>query len=313
MPSYALYGVVISATKCDHVTLPNLHLHSSDIRLAVGNLQQFIVYPYTRSYHVRPNPPRRHVLKPALHNSSSTMANGSTATVSPATPRKRVIPQWTRAEIATRIAKGQSLVLKNDAVLNVSSWADYHPGGALALAHFVGRDAADEIAAYHSDATLGRMRSFTVATVHPQDWSDEMGWKPLTPPIALGLAWDGKKWTREGAVLLAKGIVGDDEVVTLTAEMLEPAESGLDGRVERTRSKAYHELKRRVEDAGLFTPPGPLAGYGKDVVRYLLLAGSAAYLFFTSTGWAGQMTSAVLLGLLFQQLTCECSSYPSDI
>lgn len=267
--------------------------------------------PFVRSTHIDPGQrdqrPRSEMSPTSLY-SLTTMANGSTAAATALSTStkaaKRTLPQWTRAEIASRITKGQLLVLKNDRVLNVTSWAAYHPGGALALAHFVGRDAGDEIAAYHSDGTVERMAKFTVATVSPGDWSDELGWKPLTPPIALGLVWEGK-WRREGSVRLAasQGLGGEE--VVLTPEMLEPLESGLDGRVERGRSRAYAELKGRVEDAGLFVPPGPLAGYGRDVVRYLLLGGGAAFLFFKSTGWAGQMGSAVLLGLLFQQLTCE--------
>jgi delta8-fatty-acid desaturase len=226
----------------------------------------------------------------------------------------RQLPPLTRAEIATRIASGQALVLKGPLVLNVTAWSARHPGGALALLHFVGRDAEDEMAAYHSDATLEYMRKYAVGVA--SDFDDEVGWKPLTPPIALGLVRhsDGIKghWAREGRVVAAKGLVPEsesalDDVVTLTAEQLEPVivPAGLDRRVERTRSKAYHDLKKQVVDAGLFVPPGPLSGYGKDIVRYLLLGGGSLALFFGTTGWAGQMASAALLGFMWQQLTCE--------
>lgn len=240
---------------------------------------------------------------------------------------KRELPRWTRREIAERICAGSSLVLRGDLVLNVTTWGAYHPGGALSLAHFVGRDAADEIAAYHSDSTLERMKSFAVARVDPVDFTEKRGWAPLTPPISLGLVRhpDGVKghWVREGQIRLTTEVVDGktdadrgvdtvntgerhDEVVTLTPDMLEPLDApDLDREIEHVRSKAYHSLKKRVTDAGLFKPPGPLAGYGKDAIRYSLLMGSALALFFTSTGWAGQMVSAVLLGLCWQQLTCK--------
>lgn len=242
---------------------------------------------------------------------------------------KRTLPHWTRAEIASRICAGQALVVRHDVVLNVGAWQAYHPGGVLALSHFVGRDAADEMAAYHSDATLSSMHRYAVARVHPDDYRPETGFAPLTPPITLGLVphLDGVKghFAREGAVRLASEIVdgqadgsaddgvghvntkamGNDAVI-LTPEMIEPLpKPELDRKIEHARSKAYHDLKARVAEAGLFTAPGPLAGYGGDIVRYTLFFVAAQYLFWTSTGYAGQMASAVFLGLFWWQLTCE--------
>lgn len=241
----------------------------------------------------------------------------------------RTLPTWTRAEIARRICAGSQLVLRDDTVLNVTSWAAYHPGGALALAHFVGRDAGDEIAAYHSEGTLGMMARYAVARAHPADHTENEGWAPLTPPIALGLVPhpDGVKghWAREGQIRLAAEIVdgvengADDkgtrevnsapmglDVVELTPAMMEPVPvPQVDRAREHARSKAYRTLKERVEDAGYFERPGPLSGYGSDIVRYLLLGAGAAYLFFNATGWAGMMASAALLGFFWQQLTCK--------
>jgi len=47
------------------------------------------------------------------------------------------------------------------------SWLSVHPGGALAILHFIGRDATDEIEAYHSDDSLRTMRAYAVGTVRP--------------------------------------------------------------------------------------------------------------------------------------------------
>lgn len=224
--------------------------------------------------------------------------------------RQRVLPVLSRSEVATRICAGQALVLKNDLVLNVTSWAATHPGGALALLHFVGRDAADEISAYHSDATVQYMSKFAIARV---EFDEQLGWEPLTPPIQLGLVRhpDGIKghWKREGHVRAAKDLLEDGEpqdVVIISPDMLEPPHiAGIDRLKERARSNAYHDLKAKVVDAGLFVPPGPLSGYGKDIVRYGLLFTTAFGLFFFTSGWVGQMISATCLGLLWQQLTCE--------
>jgi delta8-fatty-acid desaturase len=222
----------------------------------------------------------------------------------------RQLPTLTRSEIAIKICAGQDLIIRGDLVLNVTSWGEAHPGGDLALLHFVGRDATDEVTAYHSDATLDRMTKFAVGRVVVDDAE---GWAPLTPPIQLGLVRhpDGVKghWKREGNVRAAKDIIDATtsvEVVTITPDMIEPLPvPAIDRKKERARSKAYHELKARVVDAGLFVPPGPLSGYGKDIVRYLALAGSAFGLFFFTTGWVGQILSAALLGFCWQQITCE--------
>ncbi|WWC67214.1 uncharacterized protein I206_101121 [Kwoniella pini CBS 10737] len=243
---------------------------------------------------------------------------------------KRDLPLLTRPEIAQRICDGQQLIILHSEVLNVSSWSIYHPGGALALLHFVGRDASDEIEAYHCPETLKRMKKFIVGKVK----LDSKGWLPLTPPIALGLIKhpNGLKnnWLKEGSVSLGSNIlqnnlpitlgssneplpsklvdelnigkVEDEIIFNLKSEQLEPAISDLDREIEYNRSKAFQELKKRITDAGLFKPSGWLYGYETEIIRYLILAGGAWGLFFFTNGWIGQMTSALCLGLLFQQL-----------
>jgi delta8-fatty-acid desaturase len=69
-----------------------------------------------------------------------------------------------------------------------------HPGGALAVLHYVGRDATDEIEAYHPVFALAKMKHYVFARVDSRDWQDEsvvngVGWKPLVPPLHLG--WPG--------------------------------------------------------------------------------------------------------------------------
>mgnify|MGYP002758942187 FL=1 len=57
---------------------------------------------------------------------------------------------WTRAEVAKRIAQGEVLVLRRGLIYRLNSWVHKHPGGELAILHFVGRDARDEIEVYLS-------------------------------------------------------------------------------------------------------------------------------------------------------------------
>jgi delta8-fatty-acid desaturase len=210
-----------------------------------------------------------------------------TTTMSPSTDltqdqKVSTKPVLDRHTIAKRICSGELLFIYHALVINASAWAKFHPGGALAIFHFVGRDATDEVEAYHSPEAIARLKRYAIGRV---EYDDEIGWAALTPPIALGLIRhpNGVKgdWKREGAVRLAGGVDdGPDGIVRLKAEELEPMPSELDLRMERRRSKAYHELKDKLMDAGLFEWPGPLIGYGKDLVRYSVLAGLAFGLFF---------------------------------
>jgi delta8-fatty-acid desaturase len=191
-------------------------------------------------------------------------------------------PVLDRHTIAQRICSGELLFIYHSLVINASAWSAKHPGGVLAILHFVGRDATDEVEAYHSTEAIARLRKYAIGRV---EYDDEIGWAALTPPIALGLIRhpNGVKgdWKREGAVRLAGGPDdGPDGIVKLTAEELEPMPSELDLRMERRRSKAYHGLKHKLMDAGLFEWPGPLIGYGKDLARYSVLGGLAFGLFF---------------------------------
>ncbi|WVR03168.1 hypothetical protein IAU60_000159 [Kwoniella sp. DSM 27419] len=253
------------------------------------------------------------------------MAVKTSTAVPSATDGRRDIPVLSRSDIAFKICSGQQLVILHDSILNVTSWAPFHPGGALALLHFVGRDASGEIEAYHSNETLERMKKFVVGKVEV----DEKGWMPLTPPIALGLVQhpDGNKghWAREGAVTLgesilqkgisldpasapipsiptARSIPPNPPVIIITPKDLEPVISDIDRQREQIRLQAYHELRKRIVEAGLFKRPGPLAGYGSDLIRYTILGGGSLWLLKNTDSWSGAMASALMLGLLFQQL-----------
>jgi delta8-fatty-acid desaturase len=147
------------------------------------------------------------------------------------------------------------------------------------------------------------MEKFVIGRV---EIDTEEGWRPLTPPIALGLVQhpDGQKghWAREGNVslghtILQAGLSLDGKsavpivpvtspavpettpVLTLTPGQLEPEVNSVDRQRERQRSVAYQALRARIIEAGLFKKPGPLAGYGHDLVRYAILAAAALSLF----------------------------------
>ena len=52
---------------------------------------------------------------------------------------------FSRREIESLIAAGDSIVIKDNTVLRLNGWKDKHPGGDLVIQHMVGRDATDEI------------------------------------------------------------------------------------------------------------------------------------------------------------------------
>lgn len=179
-------------------------------------------------------------------------------------PPLHMTTQFTRADVSSRICQGAAIFIYRGKVINATAWEKHHPGGALAIQHFVGRDATDEIEAYHSPAALAKIVKYAIGTV---DVDATTGWRPLTPPIALGLRHVGNgQWKREGAVRLAEGRPYE----SLLPNDLEIA-STMDMSVEKERSVAYHALKSRIQAAGLFGRPGPLCGYGSDLLRYALL------------------------------------------
>ncbi len=117
-------------------------------------------------------------------------------------------PILSRSSIATPITKGRLLILSSTlfpphtVILDLTTFAATHPGGELAILHFVGRDAGDEMEAYHEEAVRKRMKGFVVGRLIGD--GDET-WKPLSPPISLGLVKDNASptgWRREGSVVL---------------------------------------------------------------------------------------------------------------
>lgn len=220
---------------------------------------------------------------------------------------------WTREQVATRILAGDSLFVLNGNLVRVPpSWLAAHPGGNLSILHFVGRDATDEVEAFHSDGTLQRMRGFIIGRVE----MGNDGWVPFVPPIANG--WvrragkDGKaEWYNEARPLRpAEGDAVPTSQILLqtrsenttesgpTLDMLQAAQNELTMKNEKLNSDAYKELHKRVVDAGLYKTRF-VTGYGPEFVRYTMLGVLAAVCYHH--GWL--VTSALFLGLFWQQLT----------
>lgn len=221
-------------------------------------------------------------------------------------------PLWSRQHIADRILKGENLVIYRNQLIRIPpNWLEEHPGGSIAILHFVGRDASDEIEAFHSDTALQRLVKHSIGDVQV----GEEGWCPLLPPIAAGwvrkVTPAGSKWHREAdpmhsdheshftstsQVLLVKRGHPDTSADPSIAD-LTPPPTKLSLKVQTAHSKAYKALHQRITEAGLYQTQY-IAGYGPEIIRYtsLFIVAFVAYHF----GWF--KTAALFHGFLWHQL-----------
>lgn len=235
---------------------------------------------------------------------------------------------WTRDEVAARILAGDNIFIYRSRVIRAPpSWLERHPGGELAILHFVGRDATDEVDAFHAEQSRNKLLGYTIGRVVV----DENGWEPFVPPFMNGWVWkdgkDGKRqWMREADPISEtapgvsaeasgfphQGINSSAQILLVekgkddrqpipnapTLATLTPPPTTLSRKAQAQHSEAYKELHERVKAAGLYQTRY-LTGYGPEFVRYILFACIAAWLY--SLGWL--IPSAVFLGFLWHQLT----------
>ncbi|SGZ57575.1 CIC11C00000002065 [Sungouiella intermedia] len=81
-----------------------------------------------------------------------------------------------RAQISDLIAQGKVIVIFKNNVLNLTGWLKYHPGGDKAVYHMVGRDATDEMLAYHSEESISAFSRWKIGSINYE-------WHNLLPPI----------------------------------------------------------------------------------------------------------------------------------
>jgi len=219
----------------------------------------------------------------------------------------------TRESIAARILNGEHLFILNGHLIRVPHrWLSAHPGGALTILHFIGRDATDEVEAYHPKHVVNQMRAFSQGPVQ----LSEDGWVPLLPPIFTGwiskISPDGSlRWHNEATpdfsqdtppsqILLVKN---SDAPLTSNPSLasIQPPPTALSLKIQSQHSAAYKELHKRVIAAGLYQTRY-ISGYGPEVARYTLFALSS-YLMYQCGLF---FLSAVSLGFLWHQLTFTC-------
>ncbi|KAH9064147.1 fatty acid/sphingolipid desaturase [Lactarius vividus] len=226
-------------------------------------------------------------------------------------------PTHTRESIALRILNGELLFILNGNLISVpQSWLSAHPGGDLSILHFVGRDATDEVQAYHPNHVLKNMFAFSQGPVQ----LSEDGWVPLLPPIATGwfrkLAPDGSlQWHNESTpeyspedtsrspssqILLVKK--SDTPLGSgPSPASIQPPLTTLSLKRQSQHSAAYRQLHKRIIAAGLYQTRY-ISGYGPEVARYVFFAISSFLLYRNQ--WF--FLSAVSLGALWHQLVFFC-------
>ena len=234
--------------------------------------------------------------------------------------------QLKRDEIAHLISLGHVLVLKRRQVYRLNSWLARHPGGHLALLHFVGRDAANEIDAYHCDATLKTMRSFQVAEVDVQDWSEDLtGWKPLIPPVQAGKMGEHGRIQEYNGVSAdwkadlrryRESFAGEEASKPLIAvAQLEPPEppAEIDPAKQYRMSRGWEDLHRRLVETGIYNPT-PAWNYRVDMVRYIGLFLAFLWVFLHANQTCRPICCRLLLQLTGSPLQrallrCRCPAW----
>ncbi|KAH7261674.1 fatty acid desaturase [Fusarium tricinctum] len=77
------------------------------------------------------------------------------------------------------INDGHAIVILDRKVLKLDSWLQYHPGGDKCILHMVGRDASDEIVAFHPEDVRTQMLRYQIGVLVNR-------WDNVLPPIQRG-------------------------------------------------------------------------------------------------------------------------------
>ncbi|WZH44050.1 fatty acid desaturase [Fusarium acuminatum] len=82
-------------------------------------------------------------------------------------------------DIYRLINDGHAIVILDRKVLKLDSWLQYHPGGDKCILHMVGRDASDEIVAFHPEDVRTQMLRYQIGVLVNR-------WDNVLPPIQRG-------------------------------------------------------------------------------------------------------------------------------
>ncbi|CEP62440.1 fatty acid desaturase LALA0_S05e05710g [Lachancea lanzarotensis] len=231
-----------------------------------------------------------------------------------------------RCEIEERISNGQAIVIYSGNVLRLDKWIKFHPGGDKVIHHMIGRDATDEMNAYHCDETVSQFLRWKIGKI-------EGNWVNCLPPIQGGVfdlkhtvneakkTENDTKMCGEPAVKIVpkmpQGMVPsldmteafeqhivvdravqpadryDDALVRKDLESL----PSLDAATQQWLSREYNDMHQKIIAADLYQCD--YYRYAKEVTRIGILFGLSFYLLFACHR---NFWSAVFMGAAWQQL-----------
>ncbi|KAI5779853.1 fatty acid desaturase [Peziza echinospora] len=141
---------------------------------------------------------------PIDRDSSGSEAETETPLLSgsekPTSTRKHKL--LTESDVQAMVDAGRKVVIKDGLVLSLDKWFGRHPGGEMVILHMVGRDATDEINAYHCADTLSRMSGFAIGRI-----DSSKPWTNIMPPIQQTVGPDVQ------TILDAKRIQAEEDII----------------------------------------------------------------------------------------------------
>ncbi|CAF0964815.1 unnamed protein product [Didymodactylos carnosus] len=186
------------------------------------------------------------------------------------------LPTYSRLEIAKRIADdGDLLVIYKNKIYRLNNWIKYHPGGETAILHMVGKDATDEMNAYHSHETLRKkLPLFYFGSVA----KEEGEFQSLVPPIQLSTANSGTIKSLEPKTYPALNLHDQHRII-----------------------QAYRRLDSKLRFLGFYQCN--YWDYGYECIRYIATALIVFLLLYSGTKTWHYCLSALFLGVFWHQVT----------
>ena len=136
-----------------------------------------------------------------------------------------------RSEIIDMITDGKAIVIYKNNVLNLTPWIPRHPGGEMAVYHMIGRDATDEMIAYHSKETVDTFTKWKVGKI-------DYYWENLLPPI-------------QGAVYRKESITGQSRSVR----------ESLDSKLDNESTSSFEEIGTSISSSTSSIPDTAIEEY----------------------------------------------------
>lgn len=122
-------------------------------------------------------------------------------------------------DVIDLLNKDRAVVIYKDNVLDVTNWMVRHPGGDKAILHMVGKDATDEMLAYHGEETVDQFLKWRVGKIQGP-------WENLLPPIQGGIY---ANWRRKGSTKLDRKLDNesdDTSISSILEQEMEPPVAG---------------------------------------------------------------------------------------